>query len=228
MPPLRPTTPGDNDGVTRFVACLATGDCAGCSCHGAQRVQPGCREAERSAACAAGHRRHRATRERPGRDRAARAHLRQRHRTGALARRRHRGTARIQGGKRRQAGPAPLPDRPRALRRRPEQRKGGAAEGAGQPRVSERDRRALQAARRAKRGEQAGLRQCRRGARTSGGRCRGRQGRRRDGEHQPRLHRRRLAHLRAHRHLAGDPRRLRAGEPGNADDDGTADRPDQG
>jgi hypothetical protein len=86
---------------------------------------------------------------------------------GPRSRRRHRAEARIQGRQRGQGGAAPLPDRPRALYRRAEQRAGLTAEGGSQSCIDHSASRALQDTGRRQRGQQAGLRQRRGHARAS-------------------------------------------------------------
>ena len=159
-------------------------------------------------------------------DRASGAHLRVPRGAGTRPCRRHRAEARVQGRRRGQGRAAALPDRPRALYRRAEQRDGLAAEGGSQSRVDHGAGRALQGARRRERGQQAGLRQRRRRARAGGCRCCDRQGGGRDGPDQPWLHQRGIADHRSDRSVAGHAGRVRASERRDADGDHSADRSD--
>ena len=136
-------------------------------------------------------------------------------RPGAGARCRHPAEARVRRRQRREGGPAPVPDRSGAVPGEPRQHAGHAGARAGQPDAGDGAGRALQAAARSERGQQAGIHQRGRGAETGRGRCRGRPRRAADQPDQPRLCDGDRADLGPHRPRAGD--RGRAGRPGRGD-----------
>ena len=169
--------------------------------------------ADRGEPSAGSVRRHRPSRLGPGDDGVAGPHLGVPGRAGARARGRHRAAARVRRRRRRHCEPASVSDRSGAVSRGARQR-AGAARARAWPMSN---RRRAQAERdevlvAGKRSQQADVHQCR-GRAAPGGRRRGR------GScggtsscDQSRLHRRHLAHLRPHRHLARHAGRVRSGE----------------